>query len=95
MFGLNTWELVIILAIGLLLFGRRLPDVGRSLGKGIVEFKKGLKGIEEEVDTADQRAKANRAKANLDAGEDAPPVRLEPPHVQGQDVRVSRADTVN
>jgi len=95
MFGLNTWELVIILAIGLLLFGRRLPDVGRSLGKGIVEFKKGLKGIEEEVTTAEQKAAANRAQANLPATDVAPPVRLEPPNVQGQDVRVSRADSVN
>ncbi|MBK7406431.1 MAG: twin-arginine translocase TatA/TatE family subunit [Phycisphaerales bacterium] len=43
-------ELLIILAIGLLLFGKRLPEVGRSLGKGIVEFKRGLKGIEEEID---------------------------------------------
>ena len=94
MFGLNTWELVIILAIGLLLFGRRLPDVGRSLGKGIVEFKKGLKGIEDEVDSADQRAKANRAAASLPAADSAPATRLEQPNVQGQDVRVSRSDSV-
>jgi sec-independent protein translocase protein TatA len=33
-----------------LLFGRRLPEVGRYLGKGIVEFKKGMKGLEDEVD---------------------------------------------
>ena len=33
-----------------LLFGKRLPEVGRSLGKGIIEFKKGLRGIEEEFD---------------------------------------------
>jgi sec-independent protein translocase protein TatA len=45
-------ELLIIAAIGLLLFGKRLPEVGRSLGKGIVEFKKGLKGVEEEVENA-------------------------------------------
>jgi sec-independent protein translocase protein TatA len=45
-------ELIVIAAIGLLLFGKRLPEVGRSLGKGIVEFKKGLKGIEEEVEVA-------------------------------------------
>jgi sec-independent protein translocase protein TatA len=32
------------------LFGKRLPEVGRSLGKGIIEFKKGLKGLEDEVD---------------------------------------------
>lgn len=45
-------EWIIIAAIGLLLFGKRLPEVGRSLGKGIVEFKKGLKGVEEDVDKA-------------------------------------------
>lgn len=42
-------ELIIIAVIGLLIFGKRLPEVGRSLGKGIVEFKKGLAGIEDEV----------------------------------------------
>jgi len=45
-------EWIVIAAIGLLLFGKRLPEVGRSLGKGIVEFKKGLKGVEEEVEQA-------------------------------------------
>lgn len=43
-------ELLIILAIGLLLFGRKLPEVGRSLGRSIVEFKKGIKGIEDDID---------------------------------------------
>jgi sec-independent protein translocase protein TatA len=42
----------VLLVIGLLLFGKRLPEVGRSLGKGIVEFKRGLKGIEDEIETA-------------------------------------------
>jgi sec-independent protein translocase protein TatA len=46
--GLTEW--LVIGAIGLLLFGKRLPEVGRSLGKGIVEFKKGLKGIEDDVE---------------------------------------------
>ena len=44
-------EWIIILILGLLIFGRRLPEVGRSLGRGIVEFKKGVKGIEEEIDS--------------------------------------------
>jgi len=48
--GIEEW--IVIGAVGLLLFGKRLPEVGRSLGKGIVEFKKGLKGIEEEVNVA-------------------------------------------
>jgi len=51
-------EFIVIAAIGLLLFGKRLPEVGRSLGKGIVEFKKGLKGIEEEVETASSKPAA-------------------------------------
>ena len=49
----NGFEWLIIAGIGLLVFGKRLPEVGRSLGKGIVEFKKGLKGVEEEVTQVD------------------------------------------
>ncbi len=45
----SAWEMAIIGIIALLLFGRRLPEVGRSLGKGIVEFKKGLKEVQDEV----------------------------------------------
>jgi sec-independent protein translocase protein TatA len=49
--GLPEW--IIIAALGLLFFGKRLPDVGRSLGRGIVEFKKGLKGIQDDIDEVD------------------------------------------
>jgi sec-independent protein translocase protein TatA len=45
---------LVIAIIGLLLFGKRLPEVGRSLGKGIVEFKKGLKGVEEDIEQVDE-----------------------------------------
>lgn len=48
----GTWEMIVILLVGLLIFGRRLPEVGRSLGRSIVEFKKGIKGIEDEIDTS-------------------------------------------
>jgi sec-independent protein translocase protein TatA len=44
--------MLVIAAIALLLFGNRLPSVMRSLGRGIVEFKKGVRGIEEEIDDA-------------------------------------------
>jgi sec-independent protein translocase protein TatA len=50
-------EWVILLVIGLLLFGKRLPEVGRSVGRSIVEFKKGIKGIEDEIDTASSSTK--------------------------------------
>lgn len=45
-------EWIILLVLGLLIFGRRLPEVGRSLGRGIVEFKKGIKGVEDEIEDA-------------------------------------------
>src|SRR5260370_7890905 len=48
---LGTGELIVLLIIGVLLFGRKLPEVGRYLGKGIVEFKKGIKGLEDEFET--------------------------------------------
>lgn len=61
MFGLGTTELLILGAIVLLLFGTRLPKVMRSLGEGIVEFKRGVQGIE------DGGAAASRDSGGSDA----------------------------
>ncbi len=44
------WEILIIAGIALLLFGHRLPSVMRSLGRGVVEFKRGVSGIEDDTD---------------------------------------------
>ena len=41
-FGTHPVELLIVVAVALLLFGKRLPDVMRSLGKSVTEFKKGV-----------------------------------------------------
>lgn len=41
-FGTHPVELLIVAAVALLLFGKRLPDVMRSLGKSVTEFKKGI-----------------------------------------------------
>ncbi len=43
-------EIAIILCLGVLLFGRRLPDVGRNVARSIVEFKKGLKSVQDEIE---------------------------------------------
>jgi len=51
MFGIGTTELLIVGFIVLILFGSRLPSVMRSLGQGVVEFKKGVQGIEDEKET--------------------------------------------
>lgn len=50
--GIGWMEVLVLGIVALLIFGKRLPEVGRSLGKGIVEFKKGLAGIEHEIDSA-------------------------------------------
>lgn len=67
-------ELLVILVIGLLIFGRRLPEVGRNFGKSIVEFKRGLKGIEHEIEEESSKPalpKSEYAKAPLtSSGED-------------------------
>jgi sec-independent protein translocase protein TatA len=79
------WEWLVIAVVGLLIFGRRLPEVGRSLGKGIVEFKKGLKGIEEEVD------KASDAPSSAAPSQGQAQLR-EPQRWEGQPSQVSKAE---
>jgi sec-independent protein translocase protein TatA len=51
MFGLGAQELIVILAIGLVLFGSsKLPQLGSGLGRAIRDFRKGIAGIEDEPD---------------------------------------------
>ena len=53
MFGIGSAEINVVGLIALLLFGKRLPEVMRSLGSGVSEFKKGVSGIEEKVRRVD------------------------------------------
>ena len=48
----GPWEWLLIALVGLLLFGKRLPEVGKGLARSIVEFKKGVQGVEDEIDQA-------------------------------------------
>ena len=46
--GIGPMELIVVLVIALVVFGpKRLPDLGRSLGGGMREFKKSITGGEE------------------------------------------------
>ena len=49
---LGTPELLVILLVALLLFGGRLPDVARSLGKSFTQFKRGLRDVEDEIESS-------------------------------------------
>jgi sec-independent protein translocase protein TatA len=53
LFGMPGWaEIMVIAFVGLLIFGRRLPEVGRSLGRSIVEFKRGVREAKDQIDIA-------------------------------------------
>ena len=52
--GLGVTELLIVGFIVLILFGSRLPSVMRSLGQGLVEFKKGVQGIEDDKEHSEK-----------------------------------------
>jgi sec-independent protein translocase protein TatA len=53
-------ELMIVAFVALLIFGNRLPGVMRSLGKSVTEFKKGVAGIEDDLDQAVTADKAEK-----------------------------------
>jgi sec-independent protein translocase protein TatA len=77
MFGLSHVELMFIGIAAVLLFGSRLPSVARSMGKSFTEFKKGLRGIEDEIDvsTSGRRVTSTYAEDR----EEATAPKFEPP----------------
>lgn len=78
MFGGHLWELVIVLALALVVFGpKRLPEIGGAMGKGIKEFKKGTSEMSELGDSASREpstaAPASRPAPAAREGEVVPP----------------------
>ena len=47
----GPFEWAAIAVVALLVFGRRLPDVARSVGKSIVEFKRGMRDVKDDIET--------------------------------------------
>ncbi len=65
-------ELGVILVAALLIFGRRLPDVARSMGKSIVEFKKGLKDVKDNINSATSQEDEQKVlPSDKDIGKDS------------------------
>ena len=66
MFGLGVWELLIVLAIVVVLFGaKRLPLIGEGLGGMITNFKKATKKNKEEKPKIDDNSAANEDDNNV------------------------------
>jgi sec-independent protein translocase protein TatA len=76
--SMGPMEMLIVGVIAVLLFGKRLPEVGRSLGKGIVEFKKGLHGMEDEIESSTTSSTSTVPQEEDDRQEATVP-KFEPP----------------
>lgn len=65
MFGnLGAGEIILILLVVLILFGaKKIPELAKGLGKGMSEFKKGLKEVENEIKDADKKVNSNNDKS--------------------------------
>lgn len=88
MFGVSSPEMLFFMAIALLLFGKRLPEVARSLGKGITEFKKGMYDLQDEVTSASrsQPVSSQSRPIPADTREEAIAPKFEPPKCEPSEV---------
>jgi len=83
MFGLSYSEMLIFFVVALLLFGKRLPEVARSVGKSMKEFKRGLAGLDEEIHTAVHRpASSYHRPAAPEVREEVSAPKFEPPRFE-------------
>lgn len=93
--GIGSGELVILFVIALLLFGKNLPDVAKTLGKGMMEFKKGLYDIQGEIMSAGNSRPSSSSSSSsspqsrpipADAREEAIAPKFEPPKFEPSEV---------
>jgi sec-independent protein translocase protein TatA len=97
-------ELVMLGVIGVLIFGKDLPSVGRTLGRQVMQFRKSLQGITDELNFTDRPA-ASRPRATqsaaparsydpIDDRDEVVAPKFEPPRAQPREQAVSgdRAD---
>ncbi len=92
MFGVGWTEMMILGVIGLLLFGKRLPEVARNLGKGMMEFKRGMYDIQDEVNSASNNRSSSSQSRPIpaDEREEATAPKFEPPKYEPSEVSSER-----
>ena len=61
-FGLGTQEIIVIVVVAVLLFGAtKIPQLGSAIGKGILNFKRGMREVKAEDEKAEREEKAQNA----------------------------------
>lgn len=96
--GIGIWEVILILAILLLVFGaKRLPEIGSALGRGIREFKGSVKDIENEINRPTPRndlprSEPPRADTPRETGTPSATTQADAPRAEGPRTEVPRAE---
>jgi sec-independent protein translocase protein TatA len=98
MFGLGMQELVVVGIVALLLFGKRLPEVAKSLGKSYAQLRQGLSDIQSQMNLSDIYSSSSSSKSssygsssshddydNYDDYDQATAPKFEPPPTESQD----------
>ena len=82
MFGIGMPELILILAVALIVLGpKRLPEIARTLGKGLAEFRRTTDELKEEIREVEEEIE-NPSSSTASAEESPTPV--EPPNQSGK-----------
>lgn len=104
MFGLGMYELIIIGVVAVLLFGKRLPEVAKSLGKSYSEFRRGLSDIQSHMDVTSDIYSATSSSSSYssegsydeyDDYDEATAPKFEPPPGEPQEEHAPEQQTVD